>query len=134
MPITRYKPGQLLAAAAAALLSGAAMAASDAQIARLGQDLTPVGADKAGNKDGSIPAWTGGDMKAPAGWKIGQVRPDPYAAEKPLLSITAANADQYKSKLTPGQMELLKTIKGYRMDIYPTHRSCGYPDLVYQRS
>ncbi|MDR3415503.1 MAG: DUF1329 domain-containing protein [Nevskia sp.] len=123
-----------LTAAAAALFSGAASAAGDAQIARLGQDLTPIGAEKAGNKDGSIPAWTGGDTKVPAGWKPGQVRPDPYAAEKPLFSVSAANASQYQARLSPGQLELLKTIKGYRMDVYPTHRSCGYPELVYQRT
>lgn len=128
------KPAKFLIAAAAALLGGAALAAPDAQIARLGQDLTPVGAEKAGNKDGSIPAWKGGEMNAPAGWKPGQLRPDPYAAEKPLLSITAANVEQYKNRLSAGQIELLKTIKGYRMDVYPTHRSCGFPDVVYQRS
>jgi hypothetical protein len=112
----------------------AAQASDDAQIARLGRDLTPVGAEKAGNRDGSIPAWNGGELKAPAGWKPGQPRPDPYATERPLFSITAANAAQYQNRLSPGQLELLKTIKNYRMDVYPTHRSCGYPDLVYQRS
>src|SRR5882757_6442448 len=134
MVTSKYKSAMLFGAMAATLLSGAVAAAPDAQIARLGQDLTPVGAEKAGNKDGSIPAWKGGEMSAPAGWKPGQLRPDPYASEKPLLSISAANADQYKDKLTPGQLELLKTVKGYRMDVYPTHRSCGYPDIVYQRS
>lgn len=125
----------VLSALLSTLSGGTALAAaSDAQIARLGQDLTPIGAEKAGSKDGSIPAWSGGEMKAPAGWSPGKVRPDPYAAEKPLFSITAANAEQYKSRLSAGQLELLKTIKGYRMDVYPTHRSCGYPDLVYQRS
>ncbi|MGH8505834.1 MAG: DUF1329 domain-containing protein [Stenotrophobium sp.] len=109
-------------------------AATDAEIAQLGQNLTPIGAEKAGSKDGAIPAWTGGDMQAPAGWKVGTTRPDPYRSEKPLFTITAANADQYKDKLSPGQITLLKTIKGYRMNIYPTHRSCGYPDIVYQRS
>ena len=34
---------------------------------RLGKDLTPVGAIKAGNKDGSIPAWDGGLTKPVAG-------------------------------------------------------------------
>lgn len=128
------KISRISLAAVAALLTCGAWAASDAEIARLGQELTPVGAEKTGNKDGSIPAWTGSAMKAPVGWKVGQVRPDPYAAEKPLYSITSANADQYKAKLSPGQLELLKTIKGYRMDVYPTHRSCGYPDIVYQRT
>lgn len=128
------KFSKVLVAAFAAVLTCSAYAASDADIAKLGTTLTPVGAEKAGNKDGSIPAWTGGSMKAPAGWKIGQPRPHPYASEKPLYSITAANAAQYASKLSPGQLELLKTIKGYRMDVYPTHRSCAYPDIVYQRS
>lgn len=134
MVTSRSKSAVLLGAMAAMLFSGAAAAAPDAQIARLGQDLTPIGAEKAGNKDGSIPAWKGGEMTAPAGWKPGTVRPDPYASEKPVLSINAANADQYKNRLSAGQLELLKTIKGYRMDVYPTHRSCGYPDIVYQRS
>ncbi len=116
------------------LAAGAALAATDAQISHLGQDLTPVGAEKAGNKDGSIPAWDGGQKQAPSGWKVGDPRPDPFASEKPLFSITAVNADKYKDRLSPGQMELLKTISGYRMDIYPTHRSCGFPDIVYQRS
>ncbi len=120
--------------ALATLAAGSALAATDAQIARLGQDLTPIGAEKAASKDGAIPAWGGGDSVMPAGWKTGQPRPDPYAAEKPLFVINAANTDQYKDQLSPGQIELLKTIKGYRMDIYPTHRSCGFPELVYQRT
>jgi len=102
--------------------------------AQLGQTLTPVGAEKAGNRDGSIPAWTGGELKAPAGWKPGEARPDPYAAEKPLYSISADNLGQYAAHLAPGQQELLKTIKNYRMDVYPSHRSCGFPDLVYERT
>lgn len=128
------KFSKIFLAASAAVLTCGAYAASDADIAKLGQSLTPVGAEKAGNKDGSIPAWTGGSMQAPAGWKVGTLRPNPYAAEKPLYSITATNAAQYAAKLSPGQMELLKTIKGYRMDVYPSHRSCGYPDIVYQRT
>lgn len=123
-----------LAMAFCAGAGATAYAATDAQIAQLGASLTPVGAEKAGSKDGLIPAWTGGDMTAPAGWKPGDPRPDPYASEKPLYSITAANMAQYAAHLSPGQQELLKTIKGYRMDVYPTHRSCGFPDIVYQRS
>ena len=41
--------------------SGVAVAkVSEAQAARLGQDLTPLGAEMAGNADGSIPAYEGG--------------------------------------------------------------------------
>lgn len=116
-------------------LNGAAHAAvSEQDAARLGKDLTPVGAERAGNKEGTIPAWTGGDMKAPAGWKTGSPRPDPYANEKRQFTIDASNVDRYKDKLAPGQIEMLKTIPGYRMDVYPTQRSCGYPDFYYERT
>lgn len=109
-------------------------AASEQDVGRLGKDLTPVGAERAGNKDGSIPEWTGGDMKAPGGWKPGTARPDPYANDKRVLSIDASNVDKYKDKLAPGQIEMVKTIPGYRMDVYPTHRSCGFPDFFYERT
>lgn len=108
--------------------------AADPEAAGLGKDLTPVGAEKAGNKDGTIPAWSGGVLEVPAGWKPGQPRPDPYANEKPLFSIDASNADKYKDKLSEGQAALIKALKGYKMNVYPTHRSCGYPDSVYERT
>ena len=116
-------------------LGGIACAASSEQdAARLGKDLTPVGAERAGNKEGTIPAWTGGDMKAPAGWKAGTPRPDPYGSEKRQFSIDASNVARYKDKLAPGQVEMIKSIPGYRMDVYATHRSCGYPDSYYDRT
>lgn len=124
----------VLFGAVIALGGSASQAASEQDAARLGKELTPVGAEKAGNKDGSIPAWTGGDMKAPAGWKAGASRPDPYAGDKRAFSIDASNVDRYKDKLAPGQVEMVKTIPGYRMDVYPTHRSCGYPDFYYERT
>ncbi|MDD5324592.1 MAG: DUF1329 domain-containing protein [Polaromonas sp.] len=108
--------------------------ATDQEVARLGKDLTPVGAERAASKDGLIPEWSGGITTLPAGWKVGQKRIDPFKDDKPLYSIDATNAEKYKDKLSEGQMALVKTIKGYRMDVYPTHRSCGFPDFVYERS
>jgi len=125
----------LCAALALAFACGSAAAAvSEAEAARLGKDLTPVGAEKAGNKEGTIPAWAGGGTKAPAGWKLSDPRVDPYKDEKPLFSIDASNVDKYKDKLSEGQQTLIRTLPGYRMDVYPTHRSCGYSDEVYQRT
>ncbi len=40
--------------------SGAHAGVTAQEAARLKTDLTPLGAERAGNKDGSIPAWTGG--------------------------------------------------------------------------
>ncbi|MBP6675346.1 MAG: DUF1329 domain-containing protein [Vitreoscilla sp.] len=120
------------AMALACLALPAAAAVSAAEAAKLGKELTPAGAERAGNKDGSIPEWKGGTPRGKR--KLSDARVDPFAAEKPLFSIDAGNVDKYKAQLSAGQIELLKTRKGYRMDVYPSHRSCGYPDEVNQRT
>jgi hypothetical protein len=52
---------RLIALAAALAVTGSTWAAVGAdEAAKLKTELTPLGAEKAGNKDGSIPAWTGG--------------------------------------------------------------------------
>ena len=105
---------------------------STAEIERLSKDLTPVGAERAGNKDGTIPKWEGGLTKAPAGFDAKKGWADPYAADKPLFTITAANAEQYKDKLAPGQLALLKRYPSYKIDVYPTRRSAAFPDSAYE--
>lgn len=116
-----------------ALASGSVLAALTAQeIERLGKDLTPMGGERAGNKDGSIPAWEGGLSKAPAGFDPTKGYIDPFAAEKPLYTITAANAVQYKDKLAPGQLEMLKRYPSYKMNVYPSHRTAAFPQREYE--
>ncbi len=111
------------------LSSVAAVCAADP--ARLGADLTPLGGEKAGNADGSIPAWSGGLTTAPAGYAPGMHHPDPFAGEQPLFTITAANAGQYADKLTDGQQALLKAYPTYSIPVYKTHRSASAPQRVY---
>ena len=89
-----------------------------AEAARLGKDLTPVGAEKAGNADGSIPAWTGGITTPPAGYEKGMHHPDPYAGDAIKFTITAANMEQYKDMLSVGYQEMLKTYDSFKMNIY----------------
>jgi len=105
--------------------------ASSEEIARLGADLTPLGAEKAGNEDGTIPAWEGGITKPPEGYKPGKHYVDPYAADEILFTITGKNVDQYADKLTPGQQALLRTYDTYKMNVYPTRRSASYPQRIY---
>src|SRR5207253_2179481 len=100
----------LIRLTAAVLLLAPALlraAVSPEEAARLGAELTPLGGEKAGNADGSIPAWTGGlESAAEAGfpnYHPGDHYPDPYANDKPLLTINSANLTQYASKLTEGQ-------------------------------
>jgi len=117
-----------------ALGSGQLMAADKAaQAARLGgPELTPLGAERAGNADGSIPAWTGGITAPPANYEPGRQEADPFADDALLFPITAANMDQFTDKLSEGQKALLRTYPdSWQLNVYPTHRSASYPDWVY---
>lgn len=119
---------------ALSLLSISVMAAvSPDDAAKLGNSLTPVGAEMAGNADGSIPAWTGGlPTNAGAADPRGFLA-DPFANEQPLFTITAQNVDQYKDKLTPGQLAMFKRYpESYKMPVYPTHRSANLPAAVLE--
>lgn len=122
----------IMAALVAVAVSGSALAVGTAEEAnQLGTTLTPWGADKAGNKDGSIPAYTG-PLKPPASYdaKKPSQRPDPFANEKPLFSIDAKNVDKYADKVSEGNKAMFKKYPGYRMDIYPSHRTANYPQYV----
>jgi hypothetical protein len=125
-----------LSAAGLLFASLACGAVSPQEAARLGADLTPLGGEKAGNADGSIPAWTGG-LKSPAeagfpNYHSPDHYSDPYANDKPLFTITAANMSQYAAKLSEGHKALLKTYPDYKMVVYPTHRSGASPQRVYE--
>ncbi len=106
------------------------MPAQDA--AALKSDLTPVGAERAGNAAGTIPAWTGGYTTIAPGYQQGAPRPDPFAKDKPLFSITARNFRDYADRLPEGAKLLFAKYPDYRMDIYPSHRSAAAPDWVYE--
>ncbi|SCK17321.1 Protein of unknown function [Variovorax sp. HW608] len=122
--------------AAAAILSAAAAvsvqaAVSGDEAARLKTELTPLGAEKAGNKDGSIPAWSGGYTTPIPGFKNGGKRGDPFAADKPLYSVNAKNMDSYADKLTDGVKAMLKKYPdSFRVDVYPARRTAVAPQWV----
>ena len=100
--------------------------AQSADLSKLGSTLTPVGAEKAGNAAGTIPAWNGGLSKPPAGFDPAKGYLDPFAADKPVMTITAANMEQHKDKLAPGQMEMMKRYPTYKINVYPTQRTAAY--------
>ena len=120
-----------LALACVATTAFTAQADSARDAARLQGDLTPLGGERAGNADGSIPAWTGGFKGVIAGDSPRGRRGDPFAAEQPLYSVTAANMAQYADKLSDGVKALLqKYPDSYRLDVYPTHRTAYAPQWV----
>ncbi len=120
-----------LAIALLAAFPGARAELSAEQIARLGADLTPFGGERAGNADGSIPAWEGGITEPPAGYEPGMHHPDPYPDDRVLFTIDASNMQLYQDRLTAGQKALMDAYASFRMNVYPTRRSASAPQRIY---
>jgi hypothetical protein len=115
-------------------LCAASASAADRDFARLGKDLTPIGAERAGNAEGTIPAWEGGLTAPPAGWTPQQGYVDPFPDDKPLFTIAADNAAQHAERLTPGMQAMLKKYpQHYRMHVYPSRRTAALPKEVTDR-
>src|SRR6185295_10558039 len=100
------KTGLMLAVAVTAnsgLMGYAHAAVSPQEAAKLGKELTCVGAEQAGNAEGTIPPYTGKYLGEVPGWTHVKYSGDhavyPHAAEKPLLMITAHNMSQEESRL-----------------------------------
>lgn len=125
----------VLAAALLAAVGGAQAAVSAEEAAALKSTLTPLGAEKAGNKDGTIPAWSGGLTTPTPGFVPGGRRPDPFAADKPLLSINAKNVGEHSAKLPEGVRLLMQRFPDtFRVDVYPSRRTAAAPQWVYDNT
>lgn len=113
------------------LTTNALAAVTPDEAAALGTTLTPLGAEMAGNTDGSIPAWTGGLPKDAGTVDSKGFLANPFENEEALFTITAQNVDQYKGKLTPGQYAMFKRYPNtYKIPVYPTHRSVTVPASI----
>ena len=128
-----FKHTVMFAALAASAFVQAGVPADEAR--QLGTTLTAVGAEKAANKEGTIPEFTGGLASPPASYVKGSgVRPDPYAGEKPRLVVTGKNLAGMDDKLTAGTRELLKRFPSFRVDVYPTHRPVTLPKALLENT
>ncbi len=106
-----------------------------AELGLQGTRLTPMGAVRAGNADGSIPPWEGGISTPPAGYEVGGWYVDPYADDKPLFTITAQNYQQYADRLLPGSIALFQKYPDtFTMPVYPSRRSAAVPQWHYENS
>lgn len=94
-------------------------------------ELTPVGAEQAGNADGSIPAWTGGISTPVSGYQPGEHHRDPYASDPPLYTISKDNAQDYRAQLSAGQWAMLQKYPTFQLPVYPTRRSAAFSARVY---
>jgi hypothetical protein len=103
------------------------LATSSSAVLAQGAEATATGALAGPNADGSIPAYAGGLTKPPAGWSADKGYVDPFPQDKPLYTITAANAGQYAALLTPGVQALLKRQPAFQMPVYQTRRTAALP-------
>lgn len=132
-----YKDKLVALGLSTVLAANAFAAVSEQEAARLGKDLTPMGAEMAGNADGSIPPWNPKGTPIPADFVAGSDDYiDPYPGEKPLYSVDNSNWQQYKEVLTDGTVAMFEKYgaDGFRMDVYPTKRDFVTPDWLYENN
>lgn len=103
------------------------------EIEKLGTTLTPLGGERAGNAEGTIPPWDGGLTEPPPGYVVGKHYIDPFPDDKILFTITAENMDQHKAKLTAGHQAMLKAYpKTFNMHVYQSRRTAAAPQRIYE--
>ena len=128
----------LLFAATCIQVAPAALAkVSSDEAAKLGNELTPIGAIKKGNEAGTIPEWNPWPQKGKLEGEdlTAENFPDTIGKlleEEPKLTITASNYKEHEDKLSEGHKALFELYPSYKMEVYPTHRNVGYPEKVYE--
>jgi hypothetical protein len=124
----------VLCAALALSVTTAVAKVPESELARLDQDLTPLGSERAGNAAGTIPEWTGGFSQPSGSETVSSHLADPFPDDQIQFTITAANVDQYADNLSPGQIALFRKYPDtYKMNVYETRRTVALPADVYAK-
>lgn len=118
------------------------------EAAKLGRELTSIGAIRGGNAEGTIPEWTGSlnftdqqkrytvaDVE-----RLRQERPEELEGllHKPggglirPVEINKSNLKLHAGRLTEGHKALLNQYPSYRMLVYPTVRTAFFPEEINQ--
>src|SRR5690554_8157969 len=119
----------LMAGLMGAGLVQAAVTAEQAEA--LKTTLTPLGGERAGNADGSIPEWVPNPSIQVSNDKVGDIPVRAFADEKPLMQITVENMDQYSEHHSDATQALLRKLtQSFRVDVYTTHRTGIAPRQV----
>lgn len=123
----------LMAATTALALGCGALQAAGVDADRIGKTLTVGGTSI--EAEGPIPKYEGKEVLNPS-WTPGKNRQASwkYQGEKPLYTIDASNYTKYGDQLTVGQKAVFAANGDYKMEVFPTHRSCAYPDFVVENT
>ena len=106
---------------------------SQSEADQLRTRLTPLGGERAGNADGTVPEWRGGLTAPPPCHAAGARYCDPHADDKAYATITAANLEKWREQLTAGQIAMLQRHPDtYRLNVYPSRRDFANPPAVYE--
>jgi uncharacterized protein DUF1329 len=128
-----FQKALVMASALAAGVALAGVSAEDrARIGLEGTELTPSGAIRAGNAEGTIPAWKNEPIVPPSDFTVGGFHTDPFRDDKVLFTITAQNHQEYADKLTDGQKEMFSTYPDFFMNVYQTRRTAVYKPYIYE--
>jgi hypothetical protein len=141
----RWALAAVVAAAPSLIWTGTAFADAPSD---LGTKLTPIGAIKAANADGSVPEFTG-EKNFPADMKTWTpqyleglrtkdvkkleaefkkaIKPDLL---KPFDTVTKANMAKYQDKLTDGHKALFAKYPTYKMQLYKGVRTGFFPKEI----
>ncbi|HYG86411.1 MAG TPA: DUF1329 domain-containing protein [Azospirillum sp.] len=102
---------------------------------KLGEELTPFGAIRAANKNGTIPAWTGGMDEPPPEYVPGRHMRDPFFEDTRWFTVHTSELERYKSRLSAGLVALLKTYPdSFEIPMFPTRRTSAAPQRIYDAS
>lgn len=112
--------------------SPAMSAVSPADADQLRTRLTPLGAERIGSADGTIPEWRGGLTAPPACHAAGTRYCDPHAGERAYATITAENLDPWRERLSAAHIAMLERYPDtYRLPVYASRRTFANPPAVY---
>ncbi len=124
---------QLLCVLVLACVPVASMAkVSEQDAQQLRNRLTPLGAERAGDEDGTIPEWRGGLTAPPPCHAAGGRYCDPLPEDKPYVTITAGTREEWRDYLSAGHIAMLEgNRKTFQMNLYPSRRTFANPGAVY---
>lgn len=135
MRYTHTRSASVAAFSIATLLAAPALWAkvSQEEADRLkGDELTPLGAVRAGSEDGVIPLWDGGIDKGRDSIPDGERPKDLFPDDKPLYTITSENLGEYKELLPPGAIALFEKFPDtYKIPVYESRRTAAFPQFYY---
>ena len=99
---------------------------------KLGEELTALGAIRAGNQARSVPPWTGGLSKPVEGYEPGKHHPHPFIDDGLWFTVRAAELPRYKPRLSAGLQALLRKYpESFEVRLFPSRRSAAAPQRVY---